>query len=624
MKKKLVIVESPAKAKTVGYILGSEYMVRATLGHIRDLPEDKFGVDLKSFTPEYKVLPGKGKIIAHLKKLAQFAESIYLATDEDREGEAIAWHTTSVLNKNIDEVKRVAFHEITRQAVLESFENPRAIDMNLVASQQARRILDRIVGYSISPLLGKRLSAGRVQSVALQLIVTREKEIQNFIPQPYWNIKVVVEYKGKIFELTLVSINNEKILQPGITKREDVERYVNEIKNLPIVVSEVTKTKRNMGPFPPFITSSLQQEASTKLKFSVSKTMLIAQQLYEGIQLEKKTPVGLITYMRTDSPSVSKIAQNQAAKFILEHFGKEYLPEKPPYYVAKVSNAQEAHEAIRPTYVNFTPEKLEKYLQKDQFALYKMIWERFISSQMNPAETETLTVRANAGDYGFEAFKSKIIFDGFTKLWKIKIDEGEKNIPEDIISGEKLEIKEVKIEEKKTLPPPRYTEASLIKTLEKFGIGRPSTYAPTINTLLKRKYVKKEKRTFIPEKLGITVSEILSRYFPDVINVQFTAEMEKELDEIAEGKKQWKQVLEDFYNSFKNSLDKASAEIGLTLKEAQTENTVEKIGKICPKCGNALVIRKSKYGKFIGCSNFPKCKYTERINKDVDNTSNRS
>ncbi|MCX7706208.1 MAG: type I DNA topoisomerase [bacterium] len=621
MKKKLVIVESPAKAKTIGHILGPEYMVKATLGHIRDLPENKFGVNLESFIPEYRILPGKKKIVTYLKKLTQHVDSIYLATDEDREGEAIAWHTASVLEKNIEEVKRVAFHEITKQAVLESFQKPRTIDMNLVASQQTRRILDRIVGYSISPLLGKRLSAGRVQSVALQLIVAREKEIQNFVPQPYWNIRIIVEYRGITFEMVLVAINKEKIIPPGIINRIDVEKYINDIKGYPLIVSEVIKTKKTIEPYPPFITSSLQQEASTKLKFSVSKTMLLAQQLYEGIPLEKKTHVGLITYMRTDSPSISRIAQNQAARFIAETFGKEYLPGRPPNYVTRVSNAQEAHEAIRPTQVNLTPEYVKKYLQKDQYALYKLIWERFVASQMKPAITEILTIRANANNYTFEAFRSKVIFDGFMKLWKIKINEGEKNIPDDIVSGEKLEIKNIKEEEKKTTPPPRYSEALLIKTLEKFGIGRPSTYAPTINTLLKRKYVRKEKRVLVPEELGIIVSDALSKYFSDIINVQFTAEMEKELDEIAEGKKYWKEVLKEFYNSFKNSLDKASSELVLPEIETETKITPEKIDKNCPECGHTLVVRKSKYGKFIGCSNFPKCRYTEKVKNNANNTS---
>ncbi len=621
-KKKLVIVESPAKAKTIGHILGPEYIVKATLGHIRDLPENTFGVDLTTFNPEYKILPGKKKIAFYLKKLADSAESIYLATDEDREGEAIAWHTVAVLNKPIDDVRRVAFHEITKPAVLESFENPRKIDMNLVSAQQARRILDRIVGYSISPLLGKRLSAGRVQSVALQLIVTREKEILDFKPQPYWVVKITAQYKEKIFSMTLVSIDGENIPAPGIINKEQAEKCVSEIKNLPLIVSEVLKTTKSMGPYPPFITSSLQQEASIKLGFSSSKTMLIAQRLYEGIPLERKKPVGLITYMRTDSPSVSRYAQNQAAKFILENYGKNYLPEKPPYYVSRISSAQEAHEAIRPTHVSFIPDNIKKYLNKDEFALYKMIWERFISSQMKPANIETLTLRANAGRYGFEASSSRIVFDGFSKLWKIKIDEGEKNLPGNISEGDRIEIMEAKQEEKKTNPPPRYTEASLIRTLEKFEIGRPSTYAPTISTLLKRKYVRKEKRTLVPEELGISVSDALSRYFPDVINVQFTAEMEKELDEIAEGKKDWTELLRDFYGSFKNLLEKASLDMNSNIKKPEVRTTVEKIEKTCPKCGKGLVIRKSRYGKFIGCLGFPKCRYTERMKTNADNSSN--
>ncbi|HOJ30517.1 MAG TPA: type I DNA topoisomerase [bacterium] len=618
MSKKLVIVESPAKARTIGYMLGSDYIVRATLGHIMDLPENNFGVDLESFTPEYIILPGKKKVVSYLKKLAANSEAIYIATDEDREGEAIAWHTASVLDKSIEDVERVAFHEITKPAVLESFQKPRKIDMNLVSAQQTRRILDRIVGYTLSPLLGRNLSAGRVQSVALQLIVTREKEIQNFIPQPYWVIKVVVDCRGKLFKMQLVSVDNEKIQSPGITDKEKVAQYITDIKNSQqIIVSDVSRITKNTGPYPPFITSSLQQEASTKLGFASSKTMFVAQQLYEGVPIEKKTPVGLITYMRTDSPSVSKIAQHQAAKFIQETFGNEYVPDRPPYYAARVSNAQEAHEAIRPTHINFTPDHLKKHLTRDQFLLYKMIWERFIASQMKPAVVETLTIKANTGKYEFEAFKSKVVFDGFTKLWNIKIDAGEENIPDDISEATVLELKNTEAEEKKTNPPPRYTEASLIRTLEKFGIGRPSTYAPTVSTLVKRKYVRKEKKVFVPEKLGVVVSETLSKYFPDVINVQFTAEMEKQLDEIAEGKKDGVVILKEFYGNFKPSLDKATAEMDTEIKTIREEKNspgpVEKIEKNCPKCGKPLIIRISRYGKFIGCTGFPKCRHTEKI-----------
>ncbi|MCM8825637.1 MAG: DNA topoisomerase, partial [Candidatus Omnitrophica bacterium] len=357
------------------------------------------------------------------------------------------------------------------------------------------------------------------------------------------------------------------------------------------------------------------------LRMTASQVMKIAQQLYEGVEIGEEGPTGLITYMRTDSPSVAKIAQYQAAKFILENYGKEYLPEKPPHYATRTSTAQEAHEAIRPTHIDFAPDRVKKYLKRDEFALYKMIWERFISSQMKPAEIETITVRANSGVYGFEAFRSKIVFDGFTKLWKITIDEGEKDIPEDISTEDRVEIRKIKPEEKTTTPPSRYTEASLIKTLEKFGIGRPSTYAPTISTLLKRKYVKKEGKVFVPEKLGMDVSDALSKYFPDVINIRFTAEMEKELDEIAEGKKEWKELLRDFYTSFKNSLDRASSEL-IAGFEIETNEKAERIEKNCPECGKPLVIRNSKYGRFIGCSSFPACRYIEKIKKNVDNSSN--
>lgn len=621
MKKKFVIVESPAKARTIGHILGSQYTVKATLGHIMDLPEDDFGVDLETFTPVYTILPKKKKIVAYLKKIAENSDSIYLATDEDREGEAIAWHTTNVLGKNIEEVKRVAFHEITKPAVLEAFNNPRKIDINLVSAQQARRILDRIVGYKLSPLLGRHLSAGRVQSVALQLIVAREKEIQNFVPQLYWVIKIVVEHNGKLFQMQLIKVHNEKIKSPGILEKEKVQQYLNEIDHKIVTIVDVEKKEKNTGPYPPFITSSLQQEASTKLGFSSMKTMQIAQQLYEGIVLDKKTSVGLITYMRTDSPSVSKLAQIQAAKFIYENYGKQYVPDRPPHYTARVSSAQEAHEAIRPTHVNFVPEEMKKYLTTEQFALYKMIWERFVSSQMTPARIQTLTIRATVDQFEFEATKSEIIFDGFTKLWKINIDSGEENLPSDITIGQTIKIKDVKVEEKKTEPPPRYTEASLIRTLEKFGIGRPSTYAPTIATLLKRRYVRKQKKVFIPEKLGIDVSDALSKYFPDVINVEFTAKMEQQLDEIAEGKRDWISLLKEFYDSFKLSLERASNEIKIDFSTEKKDTKInEKLERICPECGKSLIIRTSKFGKFIGCTGFPKCRYKEKI-KNNDNHS---
>ncbi len=618
MSKKLVIVESPTKARTIKYILGSEYTVKATLGHIRDLPERTFGVDLETFNPVYEVLPKKKKIVAYLKKLANQSDSIFLATDEDREGEAIAWHTASILGKDINELKRVAFHEITKNAVLESFRNPRRIDMNLVSAQQARRILDRIVGYTLSPLLGRNLSAGRVQSVALQLIVVREKEIQDFIPEPYWIIRILVDRNGNQFRMRLISIDGEKIDSPGIKKKEDAERHINKIRICnELTVVDVSKTMKKTGPYPPFITSLLQQEASIKLGFSSSKTMLIAQKLYEGVPLDKKIPVGLITYMRTDSPSVSKLAQNQAAKFINENFGSQYVPEKPPHYIAKSSGSQEAHEAIRPTHINYTPDHIKKYLDRDCYLLYKMIWNRFIASQMKPAQIETLKVLADAGGYIFESFKSKVVFDGFTKIWQIKMDEGELEIPDDIAVGDKLKLVDVIPEEEKTKPPSRYTEASLIRTLEKFGIGRPSTYAPTISILLRRKYVRKEKKFFVPEKLGIMVSDALSKYFQDVINVQFTAKMEEDLDKIAEGKKDSLELLKEFYSNFKPSLDRASSEIDIKIDRNanQKEQPNEKIEKSCPKCGRPLVIRTSRYGKFIGCTGFPKCRYTEKIEK---------
>ncbi|MCM8803988.1 MAG: type I DNA topoisomerase [Candidatus Omnitrophica bacterium] len=624
MNKGLIIVESPTKAKTINGILGKEYIVFATMGHIRDLPEDKFGVDINNnFSPQYVIIPGKKKIVEKLKKLAKNSTSIYLATDEDREGEAIAWHTTCLLNKNIDEVERVAFHEIVPEAVKEAFKNPRKISIDLVNAQQARRILDRIVGYTISPLLGKHLemglSAGRVQSVALRLIVEREKEIENFIPETYYLIKCEVEKEGEKIILSLIKIGENSIEREKLKDEKQVDEIIKKLKTGNLIVKEKEEKIKNLNPVPPFITSTLQQEASNILNFSSSKTMFIAQQLYEGIEIEGKN-IGIITYMRTDSPSVAKIAQIQALKFIEENFGKNYVPERPNIYQSKSKVSQEAHEAIRPTSVYRTPEKIKKYLNPDQFKLYDLIWKRFLASQMKSALIKNIKILSLNDIYLFEGQANLVVFDGFLKLWPLKIEKGNEIIGK-FEKDEILNVKKYIKETKQTQPPPRYTESTLIKTLEKYGIGRPSTYAPTIATLFARKYVKKERKFLIPLKMGRIVYEILKKFFPQIIEINFTAKMEEDLDKIANGEKNWIQILKQFYDNFKPTLEKANEVIN---RDVLNEIIIE--DRKCPKCGGKLTIRKGKYrkyGLFIGCSSYPNCKYTEGLEKNANNTSNR-
>lgn len=624
MEKKLVIVESPTKARTIGNMLGKDCTVESTMGHIRDLPANEFGVELdKDFLPKYVIIPGKKKLAGKLKTLAKNYTQIYLATDEDREGEAIAWHTVIALNKNLSDVKRVAFHEITPEAVKNAFQSPREISLDLVNAQQTRRILDRIVGYTLSPFLGKYLekglSAGRVQSVALRLIVEREKEIRDFKPQEYWSIKANVFEKNVNFLLELTHIENKKIEQFYFKEEKDLVEIMGQLKEGSLYIKEIKETERKVNTFPPFVTSTLQQNASIKLHFSGTKTMFIAQQLYEGISIEQKENIGLITYMRTDSPSIAKQAQTQAFKYIIETFGKDFVPDKPPVYKAKLATAQEAHEAIRPSSVYRTPESLKPFLNDEQFALYKLIWDRFVASQMKHANVKNLKIMAMNGIYGFTGENNKIIFPGFTKVWPVKIDEGIE-ILEELKEGNQLNVEEYLTEEHFTKPSPRYTEASLIKTLEKFGIGRPSTYAPTVATLKNRGYISVEKRNFIPEKIGEAVNEILVKFFSDVIRTDFTAQMEEDLDKIAQGEKNWTGILKNFYELFKPTLDKAYQDIA---KDPAFVNELFAKDKICPKCGKNLVLRRSKYGIFLGCSNYPNCKHIEKVKKNARNSRYR-
>ncbi|MFA5644906.1 MAG: type I DNA topoisomerase [Candidatus Ratteibacteria bacterium] len=615
MPKGLVIVESPTKARTIGHYLGKDFIVKATMGHIRDLPEGSFGVDLGTFAPVYEVLSRQKKTAATLKQLASQFEDIYLATDEDREGEAIAWHAAHVMGKDPALLKRVAFHEITPQAIKKSFANPRSIDRALVDAQQARRVLDRIVGYTLSPLLKKNfklaLSAGRVQSVALRLIVEREKEIEKFVPKAYWNITVLVEKSGGEFTFSLVSIDGKKLDAAQPDDEERVHKIVKELTDGKVItVSEVARKERAVRPYPPFITSTLQQEANIRFAFSSAKTMQIAQTLYEGVPIGKKSPVGLITYMRTDSPSVARPAQQKAFQVIKDTFGPEYVPDRPPTYRARVSNAQEAHEAIRPTDVTLSPNSIKEYLSADQYKLYTLIWDRFIASQMKPAIVDETVITGISGIYGLTAKTATIVFPGFTKVWPSAIDTGQilPAVPEE---AESLLVKEVVSEKKMTKPPFRYTEASLIKNLEKFGIGRPSTYAPTLGTLLRRKYVRYEKKSLVPTELGVMVIEVLVKYFDTTVSVGFTADLEKKLDRIAEGATEWVGILNTFYQEFKPALDKAQEDIvpiDLPKKPPALPS-----GKQCPQCGKDLLIRKSRFGEFLGCAGFPKCRYTERL-----------
>ena len=644
VKNSLVIVESPAKAKTIGRFLGRDFRFSASLGHIRDLPAHKFGVDIqKDFEPTYEVPSEKKKVVRQLLLAAKNSRDIYLATDEDREGEAIAWHIAILLSRPLEEVKRVVFHEITGSAIKEAFSHPRGIDLSLVKAQQARRILDRVVGYQLSPFLSEKmrkrgLSAGRVQSVALRMIAEREKEIDKFRPQEYWSIKAnlrphlpppvpsplilspggrgregegVLEGEGNsCFFATLSSIEGKKIPQLGIKSREEAEKITSDLEGSSFIVQRVKKEEKRRYPSPPFTTSTLQQESSYRLRFSAKNTMRVAQQLYEGIQLEKDR-VGLITYMRTDSLSISNIAQREALSYIKNEFGEEYAPERPNFYKAKTKGAQEAHEAIRPTSVLRTPADIKQFLNPDQNKIYTLIWNRFVASQMTPAIFDTVTAEIKANKYLFCAKGETLKFPGYKRVHsELKKAEAETILP-DLQENEPLICIKLIPEQHFTKPPNRYTEATLIKTMEKYGIGRPSTYAPTISTILERKYVKLEKRLFQPLPLGITVNEILIKFFSELINVDFTARMEGNLDEIATGKQEWVKVLNDFYRPFSEKLRVAVAKAEKS--PFRERPPAQETGEKCPECGAVLLLREGRYGKFLGCSKFPKCKYTRPL-----------
>ena len=605
MADKLIIVESPAKANTIKKFLGGKTKVVASMGHIRDLPKSKLGVNIENnFEPEYINIRGKGDSIKSLKKDAKSAKKVYLATDPDREGEAIAWHLAHILDIPEDSKSRVTFNEITKTAVQKAIKEPRQIDINLVNAQQARRVLDRIVGYKISPVLWKKvrkgLSAGRVQSVAVKLIVDREKEIEDFIPEEYWNIiaKLLDEKSKKEFEAKLVGKNNKKL---EIHSKEEVDEILANIKDAKFIVKDVKKGERKRNPAPPFTTSTMQQEASRKLNFSLKKTMSVAQTLYEGVKIPEKGTVGLITYMRTDSTRISEEARKVAKEVVEATYGSEYYENR--YYKTK-ADAQDAHEAIRPTYIDIKPEQIKDSLTNDQYKLYRLIYNRFLASQMKSAIFDTLAVTIDANEYNFKANGQSIKFKGFMTLYVEGTDEKEDEIGQIPLLEVAQEVKKEKIESKQsfTEPPPRYTEASLVKALEEKDIGRPSTYSPTITTILARHYIEKEAKQLVPTELGKVVNKLLTENFPDIINVEFTAEIENEFDEIADGKENWKQMISEFYGPFEKELEKVEKE----LEHVELEEEVSDVP--CEKCGRMMVVKYGRYGKFLACPGYPECK----------------
>ena len=616
MADKLIIVESPAKANTIKKFLGGSTKVVASMGHIRDLPKSKLGIDIEhDFEPEYINIRGKGDLIKSLKTDAKKAKKVYLATDPDREGEAIAWHLAKILENDKDKITRVTFNEITKTAVQKAIKEPRSIDLNTVDAQQARRVLDRIVGYKISPILWKKvkrgLSAGRVQSVAVKLIVDRENEIENFIPEEYWNIYADLkdEKSKKQFEARFYGKNGKK---QEIHSKEEIDQILKTIENAKYTVSEVKKGEKKRNPAPPFTTSTMQQEASRKLGFTLKKTMSVAQGLYEGVKIAEKGTVGLITYMRTDSTRISEEARASAKKQIVATYGEEYYENR---YYKTSKDAQDAHEGIRPTYADIEPDKIKDELTKDQYKLYKLIYNRFMASQMKPAIYDTMAVNIKADDYDFKANGQSLRFKGFMTLYVEGTDEKEEKeegiLPE---LQENQEVKLLKINPKQsfTEPPARYTEASLVKTLEEKGIGRPSTYSPTITTILERRYIQKEQKQLVPTELGKIVNKILTENFTDVINVEFTAKIENEFDEIAEGKEQWKQMIREFYGPFEKELEKVE-------KELEHVELVDEVSDVpCDKCGRMMVYKYGKYGKFLACPGYPECKNTKPIVETID------
>jgi len=617
---KLVIVESPAKARTVGRFLGRDFKVKASVGHVRDLLRSQLSVDVENnFQPKYRVPNEKRPVVKEIQSLVDSAEEIYLATDPDREGEAIAWHLMEATDMQPERTHRVVFHEITEPAIADAFSHPRDINLDLVDAQQARRILDRLVGYQISPLLWQkvrgRLSAGRVQSVALRLVVEREREIDAFEPEEYWSIEAEFQPQGsqETFIAKLVRVDGE---EPVLSSQADVEPVIADMETGAYQVTKVKLGQRKRNPSPPYTTSTLQQEASRRLGLSPRRTMALAQQLYEGVDLEDGSTIGLITYMRTDSTNVSPLAQNEAREFIAKRYGKKFIPEEARQYRTKSRMAQEAHEAIRPTSVNRQPEAMKKHLNRDQLRLYRLIWQRFIASQMEAAVYDTISVEVTGNTqthvYLLRASGSTIRFQGFLIVYEEARDEDQASeededtaVPTDLIEGQVQELLRLIPEQHFTQPPPRYSEASLVRTLEENGIGRPSTYAPILGTLQQRGYVTHGNKRLVPTETGFTVNDLLVEHFPNILEVSFTAHMEEDLDRVASGEEPWVQIIREFYEPFSEQVERAQKEM------PELKSEPEPIGRACPESGHDLVIRWGRYGKFISCSNFPVCRYTE-------------
>ena len=611
---KLVVIEAPAKRDTLKKYLGNGYEVFATKGHIRDLPAKSFAIDLNNnFEPHYEDNPDKKQLISELKKKAKSADEVLIATDPDREGEAISWHVAHVLGLDPNTKCRIQFNEISKKAVLKALTEPRAIDLNLVNAQQARRVMDRIVGYKLSPILSKKiapkLSAGRVQSVALKLVVDREKEIENFKPEEYWTVTAEHEKDNVKFKSSLTSYKNKKI---KISNKEEVEKILSEIKGKDFVISQIKKTHTKSHAPAPFTTSTMQQDALNKLGMSLKRTTVSAQELYEGVEVKGEGKIALITYIRTDSTRVSIDAQNACRDYIAQKFGANYVPAKPNIYVTK-KNAQDAHEAIRPISMQMTPEMVKDSLTKDNYRLYKLIYERFMASQMNEAQYSNVSVSIDVNDYNFKASGRTMEFAGYTAVYKEYVDEEKQEagkLPK-LEEGEKVTVLNIKEEQKFTKPPARYTEASLVKAMEEKGIGRPATYAATVTILTARNYCTKEGKALVPTELGRKITDYLDKFFHGVINVKFTAHMENRLDDIAENKDDWHDVVDSFWQGFKGLLAKADAS-SLTMKSQPVETDI-----ICEKCGHKMVIREGRYGKFLGCSNFPKCRNIKPLEDDT-------
>ncbi|MGD0624672.1 MAG: type I DNA topoisomerase [Thermodesulfobacteriota bacterium] len=617
MSKSLVIVESPAKARTLSSYLKDDFVIKASVGHVKDLPHSRLGVDIENgFTPQYQVIKGKIKILKEIKNAAEKAKTIYLATDPDREGEAIAWHIAEELKRPPGTIRRVLFNEITARSVREAILRPERLNQDKFEAQQARRILDRLVGYLISPVLWDKvrrgLSAGRVQSVAVRLLCEREKEIHSFVPQEYWTLQALLEGSAPpSFKATLARVDSKKA---EIRNQGEAQAILQDLDHLSFSVKEIERKERRKYPPPPYITSQLQQEAWRKLRFTAKKTMSLAQRLYEGVELGPEGPVGLITYMRTDSVRISAEALQEVRQFIAEKFGPEYLPEKPNVYKSR-KTAQEAHESIRPTSLKYDPAAVKSFLNKDQLALYELIWNRFVACQMNPAVYDQTLVDIQAGKYLFRATGSILLFPGFMALYIETADENvagedqEGRLPE-LTVGEVLKLLGLTPDQHFTQPPPRYTEATLIKELEEKGIGRPSTYATILDNIQEREYVAKEKGRLYPTELGCLVTDLLVENFPDILDVQFTAQMEDELDKVEEGHLPWVQVLEDFYDPFQKNLEKAKLE----MQDVKGKGVPTDLK--CEKCGAPMVIKLGRNGQFLACSNYPQCKNTKEFQRN--------